>query len=101
MRTIHLECHQIIAAHAYAPGTVEMRDGSAREPETRVRGIVGGCAVFAAVFIPAGRDGPRTEAGNALDFPAQVVEHVAPVAQHVARDSSALLLSVVPITPLP
>src|SRR5712671_7373889 len=99
-RTIHLECHQIIATHAYAPGTVEMRDDPAREPESRVRGIVGGCAVFAAVFTPAGRDVPRTEAGNALDFPEQVVEHVAPVAQHVEDDSSAVLLAVVPGGPL-
>src|SRR5882672_10683448 len=99
-RTIHLERHQIIAAHAYAPGTVEMRDDSASEPESRVRGIVGGCAVFPAVFIPAGRDVPRTETGNALDFPEQVVEHVAPVAQHVEDDSSAVLLAVVPGGPL-
>src|SRR5258706_8315731 len=77
-----------------------MRDGSAGEPESRVRSIVGGGAVFAAVFIPAGRDVPRTEAGNALDFPEQVVEHVAPVAQHVEDDSSAFLLAVVPGGPL-
>src|SRR5260221_1554074 len=99
-RTIHLECHQIIAAHAYGPGTVEMRDDSAREPESRVRGIVGGGAVFAAVFIPAGRDVPRTEAGNPLDFPEQAVEHVAAVAQHIENDSSAVLLAVVPGGPL-
>src|SRR5206468_12055220 len=88
------------AAYAHGPRTVEMRDDVACEPERRVRGIVCGRPVLIAVFIPAGRDMPRAEAGNALDFPEQVVEHVAPVAQHVEDDSSAVLLAVVPGGPL-
>src|SRR5216684_8532326 len=77
-----------------------MRDDPVREAESRVRGIVCGRPVLAAVFIPAGRDVPGTEAGNALHFPEQVVEYVAPVAQHVEDDSSAVLLAVIPGGPL-
>src|SRR5258708_4629826 len=97
---VHLKSRQVITAHAHAPRAVEMRDDPVREAESRVRGIVRGRSVLAAVFIPAGRDVPRTEAGNALHFPAQVAEHLAPVAQHVADDSSAVLLAVIPGGPL-
>src|SRR5258708_17998316 len=77
-----------------------MRNDVAREPERRVRGIVCGRPVPVSVFIPALRDVPRTEAGNALHFPEQVVEHVAPVAQHVEDDSAAVLHPVIPRRPL-
>src|SRR6476661_3461956 len=63
-RTVNLECHQIVAAHAHAPGTVEMRNDAAREPESRVRGIICGRPVLAAVFIPARRDVPCTKTGD-------------------------------------
>src|SRR6266705_5057137 len=77
-----------------------MRDDIVREPKRRVSGIVCGRTVLIAAFIPAGRDMPRAEAGNALHFPEQVVEHVAPVAQHVEDDSAAVLLAVIPGGPL-
>src|SRR5260221_3241937 len=52
LRAVHLECHQIVAAHAHAPGTVEMRDDAACEPANRVRCIVCGGPVPASRFVP-------------------------------------------------
>ena len=56
--------------------------------------------VPASVFVPALCDVPCTEAGDALHFPEQAVEHVAPVAQHVEDDSASVLRAVVPGRPL-
>ena len=77
-----------------------MRDHAARELERRIGGVVDVGLVGLAVLVPALGDMGRAEAGDALDLAEQVVEHVAPVAQHVEDDAAAVLLAVVPRRPL-
>ena len=71
------------------------------ELERRVRGVVGGRRRTACRARPsapgcASRRGSITR----LHLAEQVVEHVAPVAQHVDDDAAAVLLAVVPRRPL-
>src|SRR5579859_7129104 len=73
-----------------------MRDHASGEAERRIGGIVGRCLVLLAVLVPAKRNMRGAEAAHCLDFAKEVIEHVAPVAQHVEDDAAAVLLPVVP-----
>src|SRR2546426_4334413 len=73
-----------------------MRDRAAGELEGRVRGVIGSGLVLLAVLVPAERDVRRAEAAHRLHLAEEVVEHVAPVAQHVQDNSAAVLLAVIP-----
>ena len=73
-----------------------MRDHAALELERRVGGIVGVGLVGLAVLVDAARNVRRAEAAHRLHVAEQVVEHVAPVAQHIEDDAAALGLLVVP-----
>ena len=73
-----------------------MRDGAARELEGGIGGVVDVGVVGLVVLVPALRNVSDTEAGHALHLAKQVVEHVAPVAQHIEDDAAAIFLAVVP-----
>jgi hypothetical protein len=62
----------------------------------RVRRVIRSGVVRLAALVPALRDVRRAEARHRLDLAEQVVEHVAPVAQHVDDDPAVVLLAVVP-----
>src|SRR6478736_3440024 len=66
------------------------------QAKCRIGGIVCGGLVLLAVLVPAVRNMGGAEAAHRLDLAEQVVEHVAPVAQHVEDDAAAILLAVVP-----
>src|SRR6185295_6665508 len=96
LRAVDLEREQIVAPDAHVPGRIEVRHDAAGEPERRISGIVGCGLVLPAAFIPAIRDVGGAEAAHRLHFAEQVIEHVAPVAQHVEDDAAAVPLAVVP-----
>ena len=73
-----------------------MGDDVAVELEGGVGGIVGGGLVALAVLVDALGDVRGAEAGDGLDVAEGVVEHVAPVAEHVEDDAAAVLGAVVP-----
>ena len=96
MRAVDLERHQVVAAHAHGPRTVDMRDHAALQLESGVGRIVGGGPVLPAVFVPAHGNVRRAHAADAFHLAKQVIEHVAPVAEHVENDAAAAFLAVVP-----
>src|ERR1035437_979546 len=96
---IHLDGEQVVAAHADGPGRIEVGDYGAAfafDLEGGVCRIVGGARVGFAGFVPAGRDVGGAEAGDSLHRSEQVVEDIAPVAEHVDDDAAAILLAIVP-----
>ncbi len=62
----------------------------------RVGGVVGGGGVRLALLVVAGGNVRRAQALDGLHFAEQIVEHVAPVAEHVDDDAAAVLGAVVP-----
>src|SRR5207237_566022 len=60
------------------------------------RGVVRGGLVLLAVLVPAEGNVGGAEPAHRLHLAEEVVEHVAPVAQHVENDAAAVLLAVVP-----
>ena len=73
-----------------------MGDDVALEFEGGIGGIIGGGFVGVTVFVPALGDMGHGVAGHRLDRGDHVVEHVAPVAEHVRDHAAAVLLAVVP-----
>src|SRR5207253_9268872 len=62
----------------------------------RGSGIAGRLPVPATVLAPALRDVGRAETGDTLDFAPEIVEHVAPVTEHVDDYSPIVLLAIIP-----
>ncbi len=77
-----------------------MGDDAALELEGRVGGIVGVGRVGLAALVDALRNVRGAEAAHRLHLAEQIVEHVAPVAQHIEDDAAAFGLLVVPARPL-
>ncbi len=100
MRAVDLKRHQVVAPDPHAPRRVDMRDRAAFELERRVRSIVGGGLVPLAVLVDTLGDMGRAQTGDAAHAAEQVVEHVAPVAQHVEDDAAAFFRLVVPRRPV-
>src|SRR5438874_1517797 len=73
-----------------------MGDHATGEPESRIRRVVGGGLVFPAVLVPAIWNVRCADAAHRLHLAEQVIEDVAPVAQHVEDDAPAVLPAVVP-----
>ncbi len=73
-----------------------MRDRAAGELEGRIGGVVGIRGVGLAGLVDARGNVGGAEARHRLDRAEQVVEHVAPVRQHIEDDAAAFLLAVVP-----
>src|ERR1017187_5436838 len=77
-----------------------MRDDAALQLESRIGGIVGGRLVGVAVFIPTSRNMGRAHARYRLHRAEDVIQDIAPVAQHVDDDAAAVFLAIVPRRPL-
>ena len=73
-----------------------MGDDAAVELEGGVGGIVGGGLVALAGLVDALGDVRGAEAGDGFHVAEDVVEHVAPVAEHVEDDAAAVFGAVVP-----
>ena len=96
MRAIDLEGHEIVAADADAPARIDLGDHAALELEGGIGRVIGVGVVGVALLVDAARDVRGAQAPDGLHFAEQVVEHVAPVAQHIEDDAAALGLAVVP-----
>ncbi len=77
-----------------------MGDDAAGQFERGVGGILGGGSVRLAGFVPAAGNVGCAQTRNRLHGAEEVVEHIAPVAQHIHDDAAALFLAVVPGRPL-
>src|SRR5207344_2911311 len=75
---------------------VDMRDHAALEAEGGVGGIIRGCLVLLAVLAEPLRNIRGAGAAHALDLAEEIVEHVAPVADHVEDDAAAVLAAIIP-----
>src|SRR5438445_5283039 len=95
-----MEGDEIVAAHTRAPRAVDVGDDAVRELEGSVGSVIHIDLVGLAILVPALRDVGRAEAGDAFDFAEQIVEHVAPVAEHIEDDAAAVLLAIIPRRPL-
>src|SRR5258706_14115410 len=73
-----------------------MRDDAAGELEGRVGGVVSRRLVLLVAFAPGIGNVRRAEAAHGLHLAKEVVEQVAPMAEHVEDDAAAVFLAVVP-----
>src|SRR3954470_20239404 len=73
-----------------------MRDHAAGELETRIGGVVGGRLVALVVLVPALGNVLGAETAHALHLAKQIIQYVAPVADHIQNDAAAFLRFVVP-----
>ena len=95
-RAVHLDREQVIAAHAHAPGGVEVADDAVFQLEHGVGAVIGVGVVGRALLVDAFRHVVGGDAGEPLDRAEKVVDHVAPVGEHIENDAAALGLLVVP-----
>ncbi len=77
-----------------------MRDHAAVEFEGRVSRVIRSGRIFLAALVPALRDVLCAAAGHGFDFAEQIVEHVAPVTDHVEDHAAAVLGTIIPGRPL-
>src|SRR5262249_5927331 len=76
-------------------------DDAAFQLERRISGVFRSNRIRLPGFVPPARNMRCAKARDCFDAAEQVIENVAPVAQHVDNDSAAVLLTVVPGRPLP
>ena len=100
VRAVDLEGDEVVAIDARLPGRVDLRHHAALQHEGGVGGVLGGRLVGLSVLVPALGDVGGAEAAQALDGAEHVVEHVAPVAEHIEDDAAAVLAAIVPGRPL-
>lgn len=96
MRAVDLERHKVVAAHANRPGRVDVGDDAALEFERRIGCIVGVGPVGLAILVDTARDMGGGIATDRLDLAEQVVQHVAPVRQHIEDHAAAVGRAIVP-----
>ncbi len=96
MRAVDVEGDEIVAAYPGAPGRIDLRDHAALELEGGIGGVVGVGLVGLAGLVDTAGNMRRAEAAHGLHLAEEVVEHVAPVAEHIEDDAAAILLAVVP-----
>src|SRR5262249_36119982 len=95
-RTVDLQRQQIVTPHAHAPRAVEVSDDAALKLQRGVCRVLCGGLVLPVCFVPALAEMDRSKASDGLYFAEQVVEHVAPVEQHVEDNSAAFFPAVIP-----
>src|ERR1700680_4111659 len=77
-----------------------MRDDPALQFESRISRVVCCSIIRSTSFIPAPRNMRRTQAGDRFHRAEDVIENVAPVAEHVHDQSAAVCFAVIPRRPL-
>src|SRR5579872_5408471 len=100
MRAVDLESDEVVAVDPRHPAHVDVCDHAALEAERRVSRIVGGRLVFLVLLVPALGNVSVADADHAFDLTKEIVEHVAPVADHVENDAPAVFRAVIPRWPL-
>src|SRR3954451_24793249 len=100
MGAVDLEGDEVVAIDPRDPGHVDMRDHATLEAEGGIGGIVCRRLVTAALLVEAFGNIGGAQAADALDLAEEIVEHVAPMADHVENDAAAVLAAIVPRRPL-
>src|ERR1700751_3132981 len=77
-----------------------MGDDAALELEGRISRVIGVGLVRLAALVDALWNMRRAEAAHGLHLAEQIVEHIAPMAQHIQNDAAAFGLAVIPARPL-
>lgn len=93
---VDLDRQEVVATHADSPGRVEVDHDAVLELEGSVRRVVGRALVRFALLIDTLLDVGRARASQRVNVAEQVLDHVLPVAQHVADDAAVVFLAVVP-----
>ena len=93
---IHLHFEKLVAIDAHGPGGIELRDDAVFKLQSCVGGIVSGAFVGLAIFIPALRDVGDIEAIDTLYGAKDVIENIAPVAEHIDGHAAAVFTTVIP-----
>ena len=96
VRAVDLEGQQVIAIDAHRPRRVQLRDDVTFQHEGRVSRIFGRRRVASPVFVHPLGDVRRAETHHRADGRKKVIEHVAPVREHVEDDAAAIFFAVVP-----
>src|SRR5690606_37045730 len=96
VRAVDLEGDEVVAAYADVPAGIDVGDNATFELEGGVSRVVRIGDVGLALLVDALRDMGGAEAAHRLHLAEQVVEHVAPVAEHGEDDAAAIGLAVVP-----
>ena len=97
---VDLHGQEVVAADAHGPGRVEGDDDAVGQLEGGVGGVIRGAGVGFAALVDARFHVRGAQAGDGLDLAEEVVDHVAPVAEHVADDAAVVFFAVVPARPL-
>ena len=96
MSSVHLQRQKIVAANAHVPARVEVGDDAAFEFESRVGRIVRRALVGLPLLVHALGDMGRTEAAHGFHFAEEIVQHVAPVAEHIHDNAAIVFFAVIP-----
>src|SRR4029078_2532190 len=100
MGAVDLESDEVVAIDPRHPAHVDMGDDTALEAEGGVGGVCAVRLILLAVLAKPLRNIRGAEAAHALDLAEEIVEHVAPVADHVQNDAAAVLAAIIPGRPL-
>ena len=95
-----MEGDEVVTLDSRAPARVDLRNNAALELEGRVGRVVGVGGIAIARFVEALGDVCHAEARHGSNLAKQIIEHIAPVAQHIEDDAAAFRLAVVPARPL-
>ena len=87
---------QVIAANAGTPGTVELNHSSVFEKEHGVGRIIGRAVKRGAIFGSAFRKICCTVGNKTLHGAEYIIDHIAPVAEHINHHAPPILGTVVP-----
>src|SRR5690606_23193515 len=93
---IYLQGQQVVPSHPYRPGRIEMRNDIPFQLESSICRIIGGAFVGLTLLINPFFDMGRAKTGHCLHFAKNIVQYIAPMAQHVHDDPSVIFLAVVP-----
>ena len=96
MGSIDLHREQIIATDAHRPRAVELAHHTAFTFKGGVAGIITRAGIRLAALIDALGQMRGSETTDGLHLAKQIIDHVAPVAEHVHDDAAAVFLAVVP-----
>src|SRR6516162_9379604 len=100
MGAVDLEGYEVVAINPRHPAHIDVRDDATHQLESGICGIVRGRLILLAALVVALDNIGVASADHALDLAEEIVEHVAPVADHVQDDAAAVLLAIVPGRPL-
>ena len=94
--SVHVQGQQIVATDAGRPGGIELRNHATFQLKRGVAGVVSGTLVGVTLLVDALFDMSSTQTRYGFDSTKQVVQYVAPVAEHVHDDTAVVFLTVIP-----